>query len=66
MGDMNRVNVLKWLPYWQMELAKRGPVWVKETLTKEGATKFLTRKDRMGLLKLLGLRGADDGLQNKD
>jgi len=45
----------KFLPYWQLRLKTKGVEIVHDELSK-GKTKFLDRKDRMELLRELGLR----------
>jgi|PlaIllAssembly_1097288.scaffolds.fasta_scaffold15805_6 hypothetical protein len=50
-----RPKVQKWLPYWERMVAQHGEEKVFNYLSK-GETKFLDRKDRVGLLQALGMR----------
>lgn len=50
-----RPNVRKFLSYWQIRLKNVGEKVVRDEL-ENGKTKFLDRKDRMELLRELGLR----------
>lgn len=51
-----RPAVRKYLAYWQRRLQVIGAEKVKRELEVESLTKFLDKKDRMQLLRELGLR----------
>jgi len=51
-----RPLVKKFLPYWQARLKSYGAALVRQELQTPGKTKLLGRKDRMELLRELGLR----------
>lgn len=50
----HRANVKKFLNYWRVYLCKHGAEETRRCL-KNGKTKALNRKDRIGLMQALGL-----------
>lgn len=52
-----RANVIKFLPWWieNMKLPGNGKEWAFNALNQH-KTKFLNRKDELGLIQALGLK----------
>jgi hypothetical protein len=58
--EMTDYTKVKWWPWWKQSILTRpAGAWAIPTL-KKGQTKFLTRRDKLGMIQLI-LKGVDDG-----